>query len=136
LEEAGLGRKSSDPEYFANILESVAGDWDAAVDGRIKAEIIISGVAWAEGPDPIQIDNVFPVAAHERWCRKFFGQLAQALHGFIGFFPFGSDQCILPRSFQIKNPIYLDQINRTIFIFHRQSPYDSIRHPGMSSNLF
>jgi hypothetical protein len=34
LEEAGLGRKSSDPEYFANILESVAGDGDAAVDGR------------------------------------------------------------------------------------------------------
>ena len=41
-------------------------------------------------------------------------------------FPFGSDQRIFPLGFKIKNPIYLDQINRAVRTFHRQSPNNSV----------
>ncbi len=106
-------------EYFANHFQPVAGDGNAAVHGRVESKVVISGVARGECPDPIQIDNVFPMAAHKRRCREFFGKLAQPLYGVVRLFPLGSDQRVVPLGFEIKNSVNLDQINRSVRTFHR-----------------
>ena len=49
------------PQYLSNLLQTIAGDGDAAVDRRIQAEVIISGAARGKQPDAVQINNVFPV---------------------------------------------------------------------------
>jgi hypothetical protein len=51
------------------------------------------------------------MAAHKRRSRKFFGQLAQPLNGMVRFFPFGSDQRIMPSGLEIKNSLDFDQID-------------------------
>ena len=46
-------RKISGVKNFANIIHAVAWDGDAAVDGRIKPEVIISGIARSDGADAV-----------------------------------------------------------------------------------
>jgi hypothetical protein len=43
-----LNRKVSDNKYFANFVQSVADDGDAAVDGGIEAKVVVAGFARAE----------------------------------------------------------------------------------------
>jgi len=74
------------------------------------------------------------MAAHERRARELPGKLIQPLYGMVGFFPLGPDQRVAPLGFEIKNPVHLDQINRPIRAFHRQSMHDSLNRPhGLSS---
>jgi hypothetical protein len=106
-------------KYLADLIQTVAGDGDAAVDWRVEAEIIISGVARGEHADTVQINNILPMTAYEGRRREPFSKIAQPLYGFIWFLPLGSDKRIIPLGFEIKNPIYLNQINRTVRTFHR-----------------
>jgi hypothetical protein len=51
---------------FANFLQPIAGDGDAAVDRGIESEVVAAALARGERANPIQIDNEFPVATHKR----------------------------------------------------------------------
>lgn len=64
-----------------HLLQPVAGDGDAAVDRRVEAKVPVPGAARGERPDPIQINNVLPMAAHKRRARKFLGKLFESLYG-------------------------------------------------------
>ena len=111
----------------------VAGDGDAAVDRGIELQVVVAGCARDDHTDPVQIDDVLPMAAHERRAWKFFGKIAQPLNGFIRLLAFGSDQRIIPLGFEIINRIDLDELNRTIRTLHRQPFHCTIHYLGLSS---
>jgi len=58
---------------------------------RVEAKVPVPGAVRGERPDPIQIDDVLPMAAHEGRGRELFSQFMQPLHGTVGFFALGSD---------------------------------------------
>ena len=128
-------RQRSQPEYPANLFQPVPRDGNSAVHWRVEPKVVVSGVARGERPYPIQIDHVFPMAAHERRARELAGKLIQPMYGMVGFFSFGPDQRVAPLGFEIKNPVRLDQINRPVRAFHRQSVHDSRHRPHVSSSV-
>lgn len=75
-----------------DFFQGVAGNGNAAVERRVKAQVPIPGAARGERPDPIQIDDVFPMALHKSRRREFFEELMEPLHGAVGLFASGLDE--------------------------------------------
>jgi len=98
----------SHTQYLANLIQAVAGNGDTAVDRRVEAEVIVSGIARDNRADTVQIDGVLPMAAHKRRRRKFFAKLTQPLYESVRFLAPGFNQRVIPSCFKIKDPVYLD----------------------------
>ena len=100
--------------------QSIPGDGDAFVDRGIESEIIVLGLTRGDRSYPVQVDDVFAVALHEWWVRELFGKFVQALDGAVGLFTFGADEGVAFVSFEVKDGVDLDEINRAVWVFYRE----------------
>ena len=58
-----------------DLVQSFAGNGNAAVDRGMEAKVPVAGAARSECPDAIQVDDVFPMTLHEGRGRDLFSQL-------------------------------------------------------------
>lgn len=83
---SAMSRLRSHSEYPANLFKPIPSNGNSAVPRRVEPKVVVSGVPRCKRPYPIQIDHVFPMAAHERRARKLPGKRIQPLNGMVGFF--------------------------------------------------
>lgn len=101
--------------------EAIAGDGDAAIDGRVKAQVFITFAAGSHGADTVEVDDKLTVTAHKRRAGQLFLKHRQALHRMIALFAPGSDKRITLFGLEVEDTIYLDQLDQTISALYRQS---------------